>query len=165
MSTNGALKLAKSNKDSKARQSSLIANKHPIFQDLARFRGIIFDAKLKPNDITMSQGWVLVHLWREDGLRQSELASRMDIATVTTSKLIDKLEARGYVERITDVDDRRSNRVYASEKGIALVKTMTKIVYEVDDIANEGISEDELAITLNVLDKMRRNLKSHITKK
>lgn len=165
MSNRSALKLAATAKEKKSKQSSLIANKHPIFQDLARFRGIIFDAKLKPHDITMSQGWVLVHLWREDGLRQSELADRMDIATVTTSKLIDKLEARGYVERKTDDEDRRSNRVYASKKGIALVKTMTKIVHEVDDIANQGISEKELTTTLKVLDRMRKNLKTQIAQK
>ena len=47
----------------------------------------------------MSQGWVIVTLMRENGLRQADLAERMNIATVTISKLIDRLAERGFVER------------------------------------------------------------------
>lgn len=144
------------------KQSSLTENQKPVFQDIARFRGIIFDLKLKPYGITMSQGFVLVQLWRDDGLRQSELAERMQVATVTVSKLVDRLEAGNFVLRQVDKDDRRSNRVFATEKGRDLVKVLTRIVYEVDDIANVGISEEDLARTLKVLSQMRDNLKSEI---
>ena len=72
-----------------AQKTSLGEDHNPIYQDIARFRAILFDALLKPHDMTMSQGWVLVHLVRENGLRQSELAERLEVATVTTSKLID----------------------------------------------------------------------------
>jgi len=145
-----------------AKQSPLTEDQKPVFQDIARFRGIIFDLKLKPHDITMSQGFVLVQLWREDGLRQSELAERMQVATVTVSKLVDRLEARNFVLRQVDKDDRRSNRVYVTPKGRDLVKVLTRIVYEVDDMANVGISEEDLARTLKVLSRMRDNLKSEI---
>ncbi|MEM9229192.1 MAG: MarR family transcriptional regulator [Pseudomonadota bacterium] len=138
---------------------SLTEDYRPIFQEIARFRSIIFDAKLSSYDITMSQGWVLVHLWRENGLRQSDLAERLDIATVTTSKLIDRLESGGFVERRDDPADRRSKRVFATSEGLNLVKVMTSIVYEVDEIANSGISKSELARTMTVLMKMRDNLR------
>lgn len=146
-------------------QPSLTEDYNPIFQDVARFRAIIFDGFLKPYDMTMSQGWVLVHLWREDGLRQSELAERMDVATVTISKLIDRLEAREFVERRADSGDRRSNRIFRTDRGSKLVKVMTKTVSLVDEIANQGISEEELAVTLKVTQKMRENLKGNIAQK
>lgn len=146
-------------------QPSFTEDYNPIFQDLARFRAIIFDGFLKPYDMTMSQGWVLVHLWREDGLRQSELAERMEVATVTISKLIDRLEARKFVERRADSGDRRSNRIFRTDRGSELVKVMTKTVSLVDEIANQGISEEELALTLKVTQKMRDNLKGNIAQK
>lgn len=139
---------------------SLGEDNNPIYQDIARFRAILFDAMLKPHDMTMSQGWVLVHLVRENGLRQSELADRLDVATVTTSKLIDRLEARGYVERRTDPEDRRSNRVYATPQAAHLVKVMTKTIFEVDKIANEGIEVADLEVTRRVLARMRKNLRA-----
>ena len=115
---------------------------------------------LKPHDMTMSQGWVLVHLVRENGLRQSELAERLEVATVTTSKLVDRLEARGYVERRPDPEDRRSTRVYATARAKDLVRIMTHTIREVDEIANEGIPPDELETALKVLGLMRQNLRN-----
>ena len=131
----------------------------PLFQDIARFRAILFDSLLKPHDMTMSQGWVLVHLLREDGLRQSELAERLEVATVTTSKLIDRLEARGYVQRRTDPEDRRSNRVFATPQAREIVKIMVQTVTEVDRVANQGIDTAELEATRGVLNRMRANLR------
>ena len=142
------------------KQTSLSEDNNPVFQDIARFRAILFDFMLKPHDMTMSQGWVLVHLVRENGLRQSELADRLEGATVTTSKLIDRLGARGYVERRADPDDRRSNRVYATPQAKELVKVLTKTIFEVDEIANAGIPAEDLATTLGVLQRMRKNLKT-----
>lgn len=144
---------------------SLGEDNNPIFQDIARFRAILFDSLLKPHDMTMSQGWVLVHLIRENGLRQSDLADRLEVATVTTSKLVDRLEARGYVERRTDPEDRRSNRVYATQPAKNLVRIMTHTIKEVDEIANSGISPEELETTLRVLVRMRQNLRKAVNKR
>jgi len=146
-----------------AQKTSLGEDHNPIYQDIARFRAILFDALLKPHDMTMSQGWVLVHLVRENGLRQSELAERLEVATVTTSKLIDRLEARGYVERRSDPEDRRSNRVYATPQAKSIVKIMTRTIYEVDVIANQGVTQDDLQTVLKVLGRMRTNLKSALS--
>lgn len=134
----------------------------PLFQEIARFRGIIFDALLKPHGITMSQGWVLVHLWYEDGLTQSQLAHRMEVATVTVSKLIDRLEENGFVERRTNTEDRRSNCVFASKAGRNLVKVMTKMITDVDQIASKDVAKEDLETTLRVLAQMRDNLKKRI---
>ncbi len=139
---------------------SLGEDYNPLYQDIARLRAIMFDSLLKPHDMTMSQGWVLVHLLRENGLRQSELAERLEVATVTTSKLIDRLEARGYVERRTDPEDRRSNRVFATDQAKAIVKIMTKTIYDVDEIANVGIEQADLETTGKVLSRMRDNLRA-----
>lgn len=138
---------------------------NPIFQDIARFRGILFDSMLKPHDITMSQGWVLVTLVRENGLRQAELAERLDIATVTTSKLIDRLEARGYVERRADPTDRRSNRVFATDQARAVIKVLTRTIYALDVIANRDIDPEDMRTTLRVLYQMRGNLKDALAKR
>ncbi len=144
-------------------QSSLTEDNNPVFQDIARFRAILFDALLKPHDMTMSQGWVLVHLVRENGLRQWDLAERLEVATVTTSKLIDRLEERGFVERRIDPEDRRSNRVFATSKARSLVKIMTQTVSEVDTIANAGVAPEELETTMRVLRLMRQNLRTAIS--
>ncbi|WP_050932105.1 MarR family winged helix-turn-helix transcriptional regulator [Aestuariivita boseongensis] len=132
----------------------------PIFQDIARFRGILFDRMLRPHNLTMSQGWVVMHLIREDGLRQADLAERMNVATVTISKLIDRLVERGFVERKPDQSDRRTNRIFATPKARAMLRTMSEVQGKVDDIANAGIDTKDLAQTMRVLEQMRANLRT-----
>lgn len=149
---------------SRSRPSSLTVDYRPVFHELARVRAILFDAKLAPHGVTISQAWVLAHLWQEDGLSQSKIAERMDVATVTTSKLIDRLEEHGFVTRQVDPSDRRSNLVFATQEGRALVKVLTKIVYEVDEVANAGIGASDLETTLCVLGRMRENLKSELAR-
>jgi DNA-binding MarR family transcriptional regulator len=147
------------------KRSSLSEDYNPLFQDIARFRAILFDALLKPHDMTMSQGWVLVHLVRENGLRQADIADRMDVATVTVSKFIDRLEARGYVERRPDPEDRRSNRVYATEKAREIVKIMTRTVDDLDELSYCGIPDEEVQTALRVLRRVKDNLKDALSRK
>ncbi|MEM8972297.1 MAG: MarR family transcriptional regulator [Pseudomonadota bacterium] len=149
---------------SRPRPSSLTVDYKPVFHELARIRSSLFDAKLSPHGITISQAWVLAHLWQEDGLSQSRIAERMDVATVTTSKLIDRLEERGFVTRRVDPLDRRSNLVFATQEGRALVRVLTKIVCEVDEVANAGIDPGDLETTLYVLGRMRENLKLELAR-
>jgi DNA-binding MarR family transcriptional regulator len=113
----------------------------------------------------MSQGWVLVHLVRENGLRQADIADRMDVATVTVSKFIDRLEARGYVERRPDPEDRRSNRVYATEKAREIVKIMTRTVDDLDELSYRGIPDEEVQTALRVLRRVKDNLKDALSRK
>ncbi|MEM6460888.1 MAG: MarR family transcriptional regulator [Pseudomonadota bacterium] len=150
---------------SRSRPTSLTVDYKPVFHELARVRAILFDTKLKPYGVTISQAWVLAHLWQEDGLSQSDISERMDVATVTTSKLIDRLEAHGFVRRQVDPSDRRSNLVFATPEGRALVKVLTKIVFEVDEVANSGINALDLEITLRVLGRMRQNLKTELERR
>ena len=77
--------------------------------------------------------------------------------------MIDRLEARGYVERRSDPEDRRSNRVYATPQAKSIVKIMTRTIYEVDEIANQGVTQDDLQTVLKVLGRMRTNLKSALS--
>lgn len=140
-------------------KASLTDENNPLFQEIARFRALIFDSLLKPHDMTMSQGWVLVHLIRENGMNQKDLAKRLEIASVTVSKLVDRLEARGYVTRKPDPEDRRSNRVYATDAAKDVVRIMTDTIREVDTIANQGLDDQQQEALHEMLQIIRNNLK------
>src|SRR5438105_5509186 len=54
---------------------------------------------------------------REGPLTLGELAAIEQVAPPTVTKVVDKLEVAGLVERTTDVDDRRVCRVVLSDGG------------------------------------------------
>lgn len=143
--------------------SQTIDNKS-VFRELARFCGALLDAKLKRYGITISLAWALAHLWRKNGLRQSELAGRMDVATVTMSQLLDRLEQHGFAERYVNPADRRSNLSFATDAGMAIVRVLTKIVHQVDGFANTGVAKGELAITMRVIGRIREDLKMELAR-
>jgi DNA-binding MarR family transcriptional regulator len=51
-----------------------------------------------------------------DGATQQELANAMDISKGGLTKLLDRLEAKGMIEKITNKDDQRSKRIFLSNK-------------------------------------------------
>ena len=74
-----------------------------IFHDIGRFRAQLFDRLIAPHGLTMSQAWVLAHLFVEDKLTQTEIARRMEMGTVTVGGLVDRLEAADLVTEMEQV--------------------------------------------------------------
>ncbi len=70
------------------------------------------------------------------GIGVSELAQRLSIHQTTCSQLVDKLVARGYVEKTRSEQDQR--RV-----GLAITKTASKVLKEVPGPA-EGVLPEAL---------------------
>src|SRR6478609_7542625 len=63
-----------------------------------------------------------VLLWPgPDGMRPSDLASRMKVTKQALNYLLGDLERLGYLERHPDADDRRARRIALTDRGRTLV--------------------------------------------
>lgn len=109
-------------------------------------------------DITPEQWVVLYYLWQEDALLVGELVkkSKKDFANI--SRIVEKLIASGYIEKKRSKDDGRSFRVYLLPKAGLIRNKVNECWLILSDILKAGISEEEQAFFLNILDKMERNL-------
>jgi len=135
-----------------------VRKSHFVFQDVARLRTQLFDTLIGPHGLTTSQASVLSILFSEDGLTQSELAARLKIGTVSLGGLVDRLEARGLVERRADPADRRANRVFLTADAYPLGRIMKRCGRTLDEIANAGLSEQAVAEMFAALERVRDNL-------
>src|SRR5579862_9715198 len=63
------------------------------------------------------QEMFLWHLWQEEGLTQSQLVERLCVQPPTVSKMLDRLEKAGLVERRPDAENSHLSRVYLTELG------------------------------------------------
>lgn len=129
--------------------------------DVSRLRRTVFDQRLKPLGITRSQWWVLSNIERnsDEGFSQVELARLLDVGKVTLGGLISRLEKNELVMRVSDTEDRRSKRVKLSSKGAQLLHRVELLVLEVNQQIMEGISTDDEHLFIEILAKMKRNLK------
>jgi MarR family transcriptional regulator, organic hydroperoxide resistance regulator len=72
---------------------------------------------LKPTGLSIPQFDVLSTLTEQEGLSQSDLATRLYVTKGNVSGLIDRLVDAGFVERRSAPGDRRSNAVVLTPEG------------------------------------------------
>ena len=116
-----------------------------------------FDRRAVGLGVTRAQWKVLFRLTREPGLRQIDLADMLDIEPITLTRIIDRLEEAGLVERVSDPTDRRAWRLHVTAKAQPLVVKLRAVADEMIADAFAGIDPNEVEITRQVLARVREN--------
>jgi DNA-binding MarR family transcriptional regulator len=103
---------------------------------------------------------VLEALNARNGRTHSDLAAWMHVVPATVTKMIQRMEKTGYVERRDDPDDLRISRVYLTEAGRA-VHAQLKAVFETVNAGTFAeFTPEEQAQLEQLLMKVRANLLS-----
>ena len=129
-----------------------------ILNDVARLLRTAFDRRVKSLGLTRSQGWVLNHLFRNDGVTQSELADILQVEKATLGRLLDRLEAKGWVRRENHADDRRAKRVFLTEEVEPGLKAMRWAAAELRRDALAGLSAEDQTRFVDALLAIKANL-------
>ncbi len=129
-----------------------------VFSDIARYRNTIFDKMMVSVGLTHAQARVLNHLFRNDGLTQTELSESMGVGTVTVSGLVDRLEARGWVRRQPDDKDRRAKRVWLTENVDEIRELMSNRFEDLNNLTLSGLTDAEVEFLIARLKRIRQNL-------
>jgi len=89
-----------------------------------------FDQRAASLGVTKAQWRVLARLKREPGLRQVELADKLDVEPITLCRIVDRLEEAGLVERHRDPSDRRAWKLELTDKAEPVVTRLRELVRE-----------------------------------
>jgi DNA-binding MarR family transcriptional regulator len=116
-----------------------------------------FDRRAVGLGVTRAQWKVLFRLTRQPGMRQIELADMLDIEPITLSRIVDRLEEAGLVERVADPADRRAWRLHVTAGGQPLVEKLRGVADEMISEAFAGIDPKHIEITRQVLGRVREN--------
>jgi DNA-binding MarR family transcriptional regulator len=117
-----------------------------------------FDRRAVGLGITRAQWKVLFKVTRLPGLRQIELADMLDIEPITLSRIIDRLEEAGLVERAADPADRRAWRLHVTAKAQPIVEKLRAVANDMAAEAFGGIDPKDIDIARRVLGRVRENL-------
>src|SRR6185312_914623 len=112
-----------------------------------------FDRRSVGMGVTRAQWKVLFRLNRQPGLRQIELADMLDIEPITLSRIVDRLEEAGLVQRVADPADRRAWRLHVTATAQPLVEKLRAVADEMIADAFAGIDPKDIEITRQVLGK------------
>src|SRR5690242_15646567 len=116
-----------------------------------------FDRRAVGLGVTRAQWKVLFRLHRQPGLRQIELADMLDIEPITLSRIVDRLEESGLVERRPDPSDRRAWRLHVTAKAQPLIAKLRAVADEMTSDAFAGIDPKHIEIIRQVLGRVREN--------
>jgi DNA-binding MarR family transcriptional regulator len=117
-----------------------------------------FDRRASALGVTTAQWRALAWLGHEPGLKQVELAERLDVEPITAGRIVDRLEESGLVERQADPVDRRVWRLALTEKAMPIFKRLGAIAEEMAEQAFAGLEMDEIEQIRARLSLIRENV-------
>jgi MarR family transcriptional regulator for hemolysin len=126
--------------------------------ETARMIRRAFDQRAATLGVTRPQWRVLARVKREPGLRQVDLAERLDMEPITLCRIVDKLEDAGLVERRPDPSDRRAWRLELTQTAMPLVKRLRSLAHDLAEESMTGIEEAELEAIQQKLATIRDNI-------
>jgi DNA-binding MarR family transcriptional regulator len=116
-----------------------------------------FDRRACGLGVTRAQWKVLFHLERKPGLRQIELSDLLDVEPITASRVVDKLEEAGLVERAPDPADRRAWRLHVTARAQPLIEKLKEVGADLAADAFSGVDPKDIEIARQVLARVREN--------
>lgn len=128
--------------------------------DVARLMRRAFRHRLRGSELTYNQARVLVRLANESGLRQVDLADRLEMQPIALSRVIDQLAERGVVERRCDPTDGRAHLLAATPRARSHLDEIARVTASIRADALRDVSAADAAVALSVIESMRANLSS-----
>ena len=100
----------------------------------------LFNREVREIGLTRTQWQVLYCLYHDDGRTQTQLAEILSMAKPPVGKIVDRLEADGWVVRKEDPSDRRAKLVYLTSKVQPLISPLENIVTRIGESVTAGMS-------------------------
>jgi MarR family transcriptional regulator for hemolysin len=129
-----------------------------VIADVARLLRTAFDRRVRTLGITRAQWLVLTRLHRHPGVSQSELADLMEVERASAGRMIDRLEANGWVERRAQDGDRRVKRVYLTPEAERVHRRIWRVAETTVNDALADLSAREGAQLRALLGRVKKNL-------
>ena len=128
-----------------------------LMHELSRLISTHVDQHLAKAGVTHAQWWAMMHVFEHEGLTQTELAEVMQMGRASLGKLLERLEAKSWIERRPDASDSRVRRVFLRHAAVPLFAHMTAEGKALFKTFLAGISPAEEKRLLTGLRKIRRN--------
>ena len=129
-----------------------------LLSDASRTMTRTFSARIAEHGVGMGIFQFLRILWEEDGLSQSELASRTRMRGPSVANAINDLERRGLVKRLADRADGRKVRVLLTPQGRRLYDLVMPDIAVTNRSMLADFSTAEQETLKSMLRRIRRNL-------
>lgn len=122
----------------------------------------IIDLQVCPLGLTANQWRPLMLILHRGIDTPAELARTLDVDTGATTRMLDRLESKGFVRRERVPEDRRVVKIVPTEAGRAVGARILPAIAQTLNIHLSGFSEDEIHMLIALLKRMITNGERHL---
>ena len=133
-----------------------------LFAQICRLKHARIHTLLEALGLYRGQPSVLQALWEHEGLMHTELARHLQVQPATITRMLQRMEKAGFVERRPDPEDHRVSRVYLTETGKAVRADVQQVWRQLEEEAFAGFTLEEQVLLRRFFLHIRENLK-HVT--
>ncbi|MBX7534097.1 MarR family transcriptional regulator [Qipengyuania sp. GH1] len=121
----------------------MIPNIGYLLSDNSRLLRRLFDQRVSDLGLTAVQARLLLALEKFPEQNQAFYADRIEVEPITLTRLADRMEEAGWIERRPAPQDRRARILALTEKAQDIVKPLRAIVDRLVEDILEGIDAEE----------------------
>lgn len=123
---------------------------------------VCLNAALREHGVSSAEANVLMFLYGAgEGVNQDAIVSGVDVSRAAVSRTLHSMERKGLVYRTRDESDRRSYRVWLTERARGLREQIEARYRDLVTAAARGIPEEEVERITAVLQRVAENLESY----
>ncbi|TXH99177.1 MAG: MarR family transcriptional regulator [Rhizobium sp.] len=129
-----------------------------LLKDISRLTTLNFAREAGEFKLTMAQCKVLIYLERHEGASQARLAYLTDTDPMALVRILDRMEADGWIERRPDPDDRRARQLYLTKAAAPVIDEVWRIADRARAASLAGLSAADRTQLVTLLGRVHQNL-------
>ncbi len=129
-----------------------------VMHEISLMVARLFNRQVRELGLTRTQWQVLYLLYMNGEQTQTSIADTLMMAKPPLGKLVEKLEATGWVERFNSTDDRRAKLVRLTNKIYPILHSLEALVDDIGSTATRGMSATETKQFYRLLKLAHANL-------
>jgi DNA-binding MarR family transcriptional regulator len=118
----------------------------------------LFDERVRGLGLTGPQARLLLSLERNPRENQAFYAERLEIEPITLTRIVDRLEDAGWIERQSDPADRRARILHLTDKSRGIVERLNASVEALFEEMLGGFDAAERELFAELLERIAANI-------
>jgi len=122
----------------------------------------LFDERVRDLGLTAAQARLLLSLERNDAQNQAFHAERLEVEPITLTRIVDRMEEAGWIERRPDPADRRARILHLTGKAKKVVEQLDNTVEQLFEDVLQGLDASDQEKLRTLLDRIGANLQREL---
>ncbi|MGN7942688.1 MULTISPECIES: MarR family winged helix-turn-helix transcriptional regulator [Bacillaceae] len=127
---------------------------------IARCLESIANIEFKDLNLNKGQFLYLVRICENPGIIQEKVAEMIKVDRTTAARAIKKLEQQGFIVKVSDEENKKIKKLYATEKGMQLNPFFERELEHSSNVILKDFTDEDKEKIYQYLVKMRKNIEA-----